>query len=111
MSQVRVLLREPESTKPSFARAFLFMSPDADENLSFRGAMDTWWVYLVDKGDRLYTGITTDLENRMRQHGQSMPLYNEGPMSRSAAVLRERELKGWNRRKKLALVVRASERT
>jgi predicted GIY-YIG superfamily endonuclease len=40
-----------------------------------------------------------------------MPLYHEGPMSRSAAVLRERELKGWNRRKKLALVVRASERT
>jgi hypothetical protein len=70
------------------------MSPDADENLSFGCAMDTWWVYLVDKGDRLYTGITTDLENRMRQHGQSMPLYNEGPMSRANAPKQERELKG-----------------
>jgi predicted GIY-YIG superfamily endonuclease len=72
--------------------------------------LDTWWVYIVDRDSRLYAGITTDLENRMRQHGRSAPLYREGPMSRSDAVNREKELKGWSRQKKLELIARASER-
>jgi len=41
--------------------------------------MDNWWVYIVEKKTGLYVGITTDLENRMRQHGQAIPLYHEGP--------------------------------
>jgi len=32
--------------------------------------VDKWWVYIVEKKIGLYVGITTDLENRMRQHGQ-----------------------------------------
>jgi len=31
--------------------------------------MDNWWVYIVEKMGKLYVGVTTDLENRMLQHG------------------------------------------
>jgi predicted GIY-YIG superfamily endonuclease len=66
--------------------------------------MDNWWVYIVEKKTGLYVGITTDLENRMKQHNQPAPLYCEGPISKSDALKRERTLKGWSRRKKLELI-------
>ncbi len=59
-----------------------------------RGVLDAWWVYMIDRDDQYYTGITTNLPNQMRQHGQWAPLYQEGPMSRTDAVHREWELKG-----------------
>ena len=70
--------------------------------------MDNWWVYIVEKKTGLYVGITTDLENRMRQHGQRTPLYHEGPISKTDALKRERTLKGWSRRKKLGLIFKTS---
>ena len=70
--------------------------------------MDNWWVYIVEKKTGLYVGITTDLQNRMRQHGQPTPLYCEGPVSKADALKRERTLKGWSRRKKLDLIEKAS---
>jgi predicted GIY-YIG superfamily endonuclease len=66
--------------------------------------MHNWYVYIIDKERKLYVGVTTDLENRMRQHGVVRPLYFEGPMSKAEALKRERTLKGWSRAKKLALV-------
>jgi len=39
--------------------------------------MNNWHVYIVDKKGKLYVGITTDLPNRMRQHGVVKPLYQE----------------------------------
>lgn len=72
------------------------------------GLMDNWWVYIVEKKTGLYVGITTDLENRMRQHGQPAPLYYEGPISKADALKRERALKGWARKKKLELIAKAS---
>jgi hypothetical protein len=48
--------------------------------------MDNWWVYIVEKKTGLYVGITTDLKNRMRQHGQQAPLYYEGPISKADAL-------------------------
>jgi predicted GIY-YIG superfamily endonuclease len=45
--------------------------------------MDNWWVYIVEKKTGLYVGITTNLENRMRQHGQPAPLYVEGRISKT----------------------------
>jgi putative endonuclease len=66
--------------------------------------MDNWWVYIIEKKTGLYVGITTDLENRMRQHRQPAPLYYEGPISKSDALKRERTLKGWSRKKKLELI-------
>jgi predicted GIY-YIG superfamily endonuclease len=63
---------------------------------------------MVEKGALLYVGITTDLANRMRQHGQSAPLYQEGPMSKTDAAKRENTLKDWSRKKKLELIAKAS---
>jgi len=70
-------------------------------------AMSDWYVYIIDKKGKLYVGITTDIENRMRQHAQAVPLYKEGPMGKAAALRRERQLKGWRKEKKLALIEHA----
>ena len=72
------------------------------------GLMDNWWVYIVEKKTGLYVGITTDLENRMRQHGQPAPFYYEGPISKADALKRERTFKGWSRKKKIELIAKAS---
>ena len=70
--------------------------------------MNNWFVYIIEKKGQLYVGITTDLPNRMRQHAEHEPLYQEGPMSKSEALKKERVLKGWRREKKLALIAKAS---
>ena len=70
--------------------------------------MNNWWVYIVEKKGTHYVGVTTDLENRMRQHGVTWPLYFEGPMPKAEALKMERTLKGWRREKKLALIGEAS---
>jgi predicted GIY-YIG superfamily endonuclease len=66
--------------------------------------MSKWWLYICEKTGRLYVGITTDLDNRLRQHGNPPLLYKEGPLTREEAVLRERKIKGWSRAKKLQLI-------
>ncbi|MGD8254382.1 MAG: GIY-YIG nuclease family protein [Syntrophobacterales bacterium] len=70
--------------------------------------MNHWFVYIIEKNEKLYVGVTTDLGNRMRQHGQAAPLYHEGPMSKADALKRERASKGWSRKKKLDLIAQAS---
>ena len=70
--------------------------------------MEYWHVYITGKKGKFYVGVTTDLENRMRQHGVTSPLYREGPMSRAEVLKRERNLKGWRREKKLGLIRESS---
>jgi putative endonuclease len=70
--------------------------------------MENWWVYIVEKKTELYVGVTTDLENRMKQHAQPTPLFCEEPISKADALRRERTLKGWSRKKKLELIGKAS---
>jgi len=70
--------------------------------------MQNWWVYIVDKKGKLYVGITTDLPNRLRQHGVGKPPYQEGPIDKSQALKRERTIKGWRREKKLGLIEKDS---
>ena len=81
-----------------------------------------WFVYIVEtKSGRLYTGITTDISRRMREHkgGQkkrgakffniSEPkgvLYSEAVQSRSQACKREAIIKGMTREQKLNLIFR-----
>jgi len=65
--------------------------------------MADWWVYIIDKHGHFYTGITTDLRKRLRQHGVSNTLYVERHSTKTSAVKRERGIKGWSRRKKAAL--------
>jgi predicted GIY-YIG superfamily endonuclease len=67
-------------------------------------SMSEWWVYIIEKRGKLYVGITTHLNNRLRQHGNPPLLYRDRPMSTDEAVSREKTLKCWSRAKKEAPV-------
>ena len=68
----------------------------------------------------LYVGVTSDLERRLFEHrDKSVPgftarynlsklVYFESTDDVGAAIAREKELKGWVRRKKVALVSSAN---
>jgi putative endonuclease len=62
-----------------------------------------WYVYICDRRGQLYTGITTDLSHRMRQHGANL-LYSESYDDKHVAAKREKEIKGWSREKKMKLL-------
>jgi putative endonuclease len=75
-----------------------------------------WHVYILEcKNKLLYTGTTNDVERRFREHlkktshytGYNPPskiLYTESFPTKTQALKRERQIKGWTRRKKLALI-------
>jgi putative endonuclease len=77
------------------------------------------YVYiLASKGKRLYIGITTGLEQRVWEHKNKLHpqsftakynvnqlVYFERFATIPAAVAREKELKGWLRYRKIALIV------
>ena len=62
-----------------------------------------WFVYICDRQGQLYTGITTDLDHRIKQH-KAILLYSEKYSDKQSAAKRERQIKGWRRDKKIALV-------
>ncbi|NQU16828.1 MAG: GIY-YIG nuclease family protein [Candidatus Saganbacteria bacterium] len=77
----------------------------------------TYHVYILKcKDGALYTGITSNLERRFKEHKDgkgghytsSNPpvqfLYSEEHQNRSAATKREIQIKGWTRTKKIALI-------
>ena len=77
----------------------------------------TWYVYMLRCGDgSLYTGSTTDVERRLREHQggtgarytRSRPpvtlAYAEGAPDRSAAQRREAAIKKLPRAQKLKLI-------
>ena len=61
-----------------------------------------WYVYVCNRGGQLYTGITTNLGHRMKQHKAEL-LCSEKFADKHGAAKKEREIKGWGREKKLAL--------
>lgn len=77
-----------------------------------------WKVYIIlCTDDSLYTGITTDLERRLRQHGGSgrgaryfrgrhpvRIVYREDGHTRSSASRREAVIKKMNRARKRRLI-------
>lgn len=76
-----------------------------------------WSIYIILCSDgTLYTGITTDVERRLRQHGRGQGaryfrgrrpqslLYLEHGHTRSSAGKREAEIKGLTRADKHALI-------
>ena len=77
------------------------------------------YVYiLASNGKRLYIGITTHLEHRLWQHKTKADpqcftaryninqlVYFERHPLIAAAIAREKELKGWLRLRKIALIV------
>jgi putative endonuclease len=84
-------------------------------------AESSWFVYILRCGDdSLYTGITTDLERRLREHNAGtaarytrsrLParlVYHEPQATRSLALRREAALKALTRAEKLALIRKKS---
>ena len=76
-----------------------------------------WYVYILEcKNGDLYTGITNNIERRIEDHkqgnggrftkvfGVNKLLYKEEFKAKAEAVKRETQIKGWTRRKKLALI-------
>ncbi len=76
-----------------------------------------WFVYLLRcRDDSLYTGITTDLARRLKQHNRGtasrytrsrLPVvlvYREHQVSRSLALKRELAIKGLSKKEKDSLV-------
>jgi putative endonuclease len=75
-----------------------------------------YFVYILEcKDGSLYTGITTDLKRRFREHknkegghytsakGVVRIVHSEQHPNRSSASKREAEIKSWRREKKQAL--------
>ncbi|MFP4040414.1 MAG: GIY-YIG nuclease family protein [Desulfosudaceae bacterium] len=62
-----------------------------------------WYVYICDREGQLRTGLTTTLPEQMARPRARL-LYYEEFSGKQAAVRREREIKGWRREKKMALV-------
>lgn len=83
----------------------------------------SYWVYILRCGDgTLYTGSTNDVERRAAAHnsgrgakytrgrGPVEVVYREELADKSAALRREREIKGLTRAGKLALIARDREK-
>ena len=78
--------------------------------------MAAWHVYMLEcRNGTLYTGVTTDVERRFREHQRRPARYTaynppvrivhaESFSRKADAFRREAEIKGWTRAKKLALV-------
>ncbi len=79
--------------------------------------MHEFYVYIIANPTRtIYTGVTNNLERRMRehrerinpgfasQHGCDLLVHAETFASIRDAIAREKEIKGWRRSKKFALI-------
>ncbi len=75
-----------------------------------------WYIYILEcKDGKLYTGITDNLERRFEEHSTKKGghytkcnapikiLYSEHFANVFDAAKREKQIKGWTRKKKLAL--------
>ncbi len=82
-----------------------------------------WQVYIIEASDsKLYTGITTDMEQRWQQHENGTGakffrgrkprklLYLENNHDRSSASQREAAIKKLSRDEKLALIASPDNR-
>ncbi len=76
----------------------------------------TYWIYiLASHSRRIYVGVTGDLLRRIMEHRTEPPgvaaryrtdklVYFESAPNPRDAIAREKELKGWRREKKVALI-------
>lgn len=79
--------------------------------------MKQYYIYIMtNKSGTLYTGVTDDLERRVHEHKKRLTegftkrynitklVYYEVTNDVHAAIKREKQVKGWLRRKKIALI-------
>jgi putative endonuclease len=77
----------------------------------------SYFVYiLTNKSETLYTGVTNNLERRVFEHKNHLIegftkkykitklVYFEETNDIRVAIEREKQIKGWNRKKKIALI-------
>ncbi|MCX6740304.1 MAG: GIY-YIG nuclease family protein [Candidatus Parcubacteria bacterium] len=78
----------------------------------------TYWVYIVECKDKTYyTGVTNNLERRIWEHNNQVNeksyTYKRRPVRLvfceystdiNSTIEREKQIKGWSRRKKKALI-------
>ena len=80
-------------------------------------ALKDYYVYLMSNVSRtLYVGVTNDLQRRVYEHKQKLTpgftrkynltllVYFEATPDIRAALAREKQIKGWLRAKKVALI-------
>jgi putative endonuclease len=83
--------------------------------------MKRYWVYILASTSRtLYTGVTNDLSRRVHEHkaGNGSLFTSKYRITRlvhfeetndvRAAIAREKQIKGWDRKKKVALIEAAN---
>jgi putative endonuclease len=76
-----------------------------------------FWVYIVaSKSRRIYTGVTNDIERRVQEHKHgeiegftqryriNRLVYRERFQYIGNAIAREKEIKGWDRARRVALI-------
>lgn len=76
-----------------------------------------YYVYIMtNRSGTLYTGVTSDLRGRVWEHKQKLVkgftqkynikrlVYFETADDAHAAIAREKQIKGWKREKKMALI-------
>ena len=79
--------------------------------------MNQYYVYIMtNRSKTLYTGVTNDLVRRVYEHKNKMVdgftkkynitklVYFEETNDVQSAITREKQIKGWLRRKKIALI-------
>ena len=79
--------------------------------------MTQYYVYIMSSPSHtIYTGMTNDLERRVYEHRQgtimgftkrygcTVLVYYEGTSDVTAAITREKQIKGWLRSRKIALI-------
>jgi putative endonuclease len=63
-----------------------------------------WYLYINKQREKFYTGITNNLKNRLRQHGNPPLLYKETFQNKHQAAIIERQIKRFSRAKKQDLI-------
>ena len=78
--------------------------------------MRTYWVYmLASRSRRLYVGVTNNIARRLDQHRNGKVeftacyhvnrlVFVENTSDVAAAITREKQIKGWTRARKIALI-------
>lgn len=79
--------------------------------------MQDWFLYIIQcKNGGFYTGVTTDLQRRFQEHKEKRGgrytrlskveklVYSEKYSNIETALKRERQIKGWRKKKKENLI-------
>jgi putative endonuclease len=107
------------SSRTAIVRDLLltFAPPRGMQGITMPTALRSYWVYILSSRSRtLYTGMTNDLELRVKQHKEKIAdgftsKYNinrlvcfEGYNDVKEAIFREKQIKAWDRYTRVALI-------